>query len=783
MSLIDEVIKGHERGWSFTPLNGKVPLNRGWQAAARESLDEASQWAASGNVGLRTGSASGVVVIDVDDVKALTFDLPRTVIVATGGGGTHHYYRVPDGLEIGNHEKRWGLPKGVNVRGDGGQVVFVGSKHPDTGKTYEWLTAHSPDEVELAAFPLELFSAKAPAAKVAPLPPPPKKHVVVDGASPVKRAAAYLQHLAPAVSGQGGHVATFRAACECIRFGLSDSEARYLLDGYNQRCDPPWSAHELDHKIAEARKEVGGDAGKRLTEREAPPATKPIVRPSPASYAPLTPVQVYVPGNYVDETGQPFQVSNARFVDQVGRSLPAGMLYTRCGVVGELVGEKGSMEFSGSSDSSMRVLIDRVMQLHEPLMFKGKPSGQTEFVPCSRDMASLVLGNLSRANGIRPINRITGYPVFNYRWAIAQPGWNEGGLYFDESAELANLEPENDVETIVSTLDDLVVDFPFKGQSDRENFFGLLLTPLVEPALESNRPLHLVMSSLERTGKTKLIEDVFGGVLLGGPLGAMQLGNDEAEHDKRIVSLLKSGRSLVHLDNLKHFVDSAPLASLFTGSRYRGRLLGSSNDFEADNNMTVVGSGNNVQATGEIAKRIVLIELQPTSDSPETREDFQHHDIRSYVRQNRRRVLACLLGMVQNWRAAGGMKGKHTFGGFEAWAGAIGGILTHHGYTRWMCNRVDWAERANPDLVDLRALVTAWHDTHAGRSVSARDVMAMARGMDLFMGTLSQPTDHGQLLSFTRCVLRRFVNQPVGGLCIRMASSGSNTKYHVEPHK
>ncbi len=91
------------------------------------------------------------------------------------------------------------------------------------------------------------------------------------------------------------------------------------------------------------------------------------------------------------------------------------------------------------------------------------------------------------------------------------------------------------------------------------------------------------------------------------------------------------------------------------------------------NNLTVVGSGNNVQASGEIAKRIVPIMIEPASANPEARTDFQHPDIRAHVRRRRRTVLECLLGLVENWLAAGRPTCTDRLGGFESWSEAVGG--------------------------------------------------------------------------------------------------------------
>ena len=68
------------------------------------------------------------------------------------------------------------------------------------------------------------------------------------------RAMAYLEKLPDAIEGSGGHNATLRAACECIRFGLSGSEIQEAMGWFNDnRCRPKWSAKELAHKIESAQ--------------------------------------------------------------------------------------------------------------------------------------------------------------------------------------------------------------------------------------------------------------------------------------------------------------------------------------------------------------------------------------------------------------------------------------------------------------------------------------------------------------------------------------------------
>jgi P4 family phage/plasmid primase-like protien len=73
-----------------------------------------------------------------------------------------------------------------------------------------------------------------------------------------KRAIAYLKSCPAAISGQGGHDATWRAALAVVRgFKLDrDTAFRVLWTHYNLRCQPPWSEKELRHKVESADRDA-----------------------------------------------------------------------------------------------------------------------------------------------------------------------------------------------------------------------------------------------------------------------------------------------------------------------------------------------------------------------------------------------------------------------------------------------------------------------------------------------------------------------------------------------
>jgi replicative DNA helicase len=87
---------------------------------------------------------------------------------------------------------------------------------------------------------------------------PPPSRVQSSNASAVDRARSYVATILGAISGQGGHNATFHVACvSVIDFGLSESDAMVVMREYNERCEPPWSEKELQHKVSEAAKQPG----------------------------------------------------------------------------------------------------------------------------------------------------------------------------------------------------------------------------------------------------------------------------------------------------------------------------------------------------------------------------------------------------------------------------------------------------------------------------------------------------------------------------------------------
>jgi len=144
-------------GFVPIPLRNKIPATKGWTDLRHTPIEDAKDIAAgkypknvrrvsnlinfkgANNVGIVTGGASGVVVLDIDvendglekwrqllDANTGGKGLPKTLTVQTPSGGFHFYFRyTPDLANIGNINRLYGYP--FDYRTNNGMIVFPGS--------------------------------------------------------------------------------------------------------------------------------------------------------------------------------------------------------------------------------------------------------------------------------------------------------------------------------------------------------------------------------------------------------------------------------------------------------------------------------------------------------------------------------------------------------------------------------------------------------------------------------------------------------------------------------
>ena len=250
----------------YVPPGTKGPTQKDWQSQRLSEEDLPEHFARPGNIGIILGEPSGGLVdVDLDCQEAVELAdqfLPETgAVTGRPSARRSHRWYVSDVPAT----KQFRDPKAnrmiVELRSTGGQTLVGPSIH-ESDEPYDAL------EGDPAEVPAPMLTACVQAlyeevvrGRHGELPserkPPRSRHqqpVELDEDTLQRRARAYLDATPPAISGQGGHNATFAAATALVHgFGIPAERAFELLaEHYNPRCQPPWSEKELRHKVDDA---------------------------------------------------------------------------------------------------------------------------------------------------------------------------------------------------------------------------------------------------------------------------------------------------------------------------------------------------------------------------------------------------------------------------------------------------------------------------------------------------------------------------------------------------
>lgn len=248
---------------------GKHPQLDNWQYLATTDPTTIKTWwrlRPLANIGLAMGGPQRLVALDIDgDVGHASLkeicerygDLPETLTQQTGRGGVseHRLFYVPEHFDINRIRNTIGkLGKGLDIRAGGALIVACPSQHKRGGR-YRWR-----NDLPIADLPEWLFTlvAVSPEQIVRRNIRRPEEDDLPSVLHRRTRARHYMYSMPYAVSGEGGSVATLKAAIVCVRgFCLPPNEAFDLLKlEYNLYCDPPWSDEELWHKVESAEHNV-----------------------------------------------------------------------------------------------------------------------------------------------------------------------------------------------------------------------------------------------------------------------------------------------------------------------------------------------------------------------------------------------------------------------------------------------------------------------------------------------------------------------------------------------
>ena len=487
----------------------------------------------------------------------------------------------------------------------------------------------------------------------------------------IERAYAYMLRVEPAVSGQRGGFRTYRLCCKLLHgFGLTIAEALPILEEWNASCDPPWDRDELVRKLECADRETCERGYFLRDERRSGPA-------APGSSA--TTCEAKDDRPRIEVTADEHLVN-----DQAVEALASDeTLFQRGGTLVHVVRVGGIKSGIKREEGSPRIVPVELASIRERLsrvaVFvcwkEGKDGLELvrQHPPAFCSAAIAARGNWP---GIRYLEAITDCPVLRPDGTILdKPGHDPAtGLLFEPSIAFPSI-PEQptleDARRAVAELYEVVPDFPFGESAHKATWLAAVLTLLARRAFPGPAPLFLFDANVMGSGKTLLCDGV-ALIVTGREAPRMSAPPDDKECKKMILAAAIGGDLLMLIDNIEGDLGWPSLDAVLTATWVKDRLLGENTIVELPMKAVWLASGNNTGLKADASRRVAHVRLECRTENPEERESFQHADLKSWILENRGRLVAAGLTILRAYFVAGRPKAKlKPWGSYEGWSDLI----------------------------------------------------------------------------------------------------------------
>lgn len=306
---------------------------------------------------------------------------------------------------------------------------------------------------------------------------------------------------------------------------------------------------------------------------------------------------------------------------------------------------------------------------------------------------------------------------------IARPGYNtETGLFLDTHGiefpavkEQANID---DARAALRRLEEPFADFPFASAHHRSAAIAGALTVTSRACVQGCVPLFPSRSHTPGSGKGLLV-DVIATIGTGRYALRWPQVEDPEEERKRLLTIAIAGDQCVHIDNVTKPLGSAPLDSAITSREVSDRLLGKNQSSTVPLRSVFFASGNNMGFTGDMARRVVPIDLDPKREKPEERSDFRHAPLLPWVKENRPRLVVDALTILKAYFNVGCPKqGVSQFGSFEEWSDLIRQALIWAGWPDPCEGRKNIEAESDSSYETHAVLLQCWQDCYGNEAAT-----------------------------------------------------------------
>lgn len=223
-------------------------------------------------------------------------------------------------------------------------------------------------------------------------------------------------------------------------------------------------------------------------------------------------------------------------------------------------------------------------------------------------------------------------------------------------------------------INELLADFPFANDAHRSVALSSIITPVVRTAITGPVPMILIDSPTPGTGKSLLVD--IGSIIATGAPASRMVWTREEEVEKRITALLSGGARNILIDNADSKIGGASLDAVLTSNYWMGRVLSKSEMVRVKAVAQWTATGNNLQVSGDMARRSLKAYLDPGIENPETRTDFKIHNILDHVKKNRAKYVSAAITVVKAYMDCDEkIKNLRPLGSFESWSDTVRSAL------------------------------------------------------------------------------------------------------------
>lgn len=276
---------------------------------------------------------------------------------------------------------------------------------------------------------------------------------------------------------------------------------------------------------------------------------------------------------------------------------------------------------------------------------------------------------------------------------------------------------EADAHDALEMLYALLADFPFEAEHHRSTVIGAVLTVVARPAFSGPTPLFLFDATAPGSGKG-LLANVVSIIGTGRSPAVMGWPADDDEARKRIFAVLLSGDPVLCFDNITSKIGGSALEMLLTSTMYSDRLLGKSETPTVENLTTTLATGNNVQMTGDMTRRVALARLAPSMERPEDRplDGYRIPDLLGFVHAHRGELVCAALTILRAYILAGRPAVKvQPWGSHTAWEELVARSLAWAGAVDLGLGRAELRENADPEAENRAGLLRGWEEAQRMR--------------------------------------------------------------------